>query len=132
MFKLFYCERSNINQVTSQSSADLAHHLSIYSQTSGPDYSLSDLRCTRANNDHELRECYNCFSKSRDLDKDKTLKWIDPFLPAGYVNITSYSKFGWGKKWGAINKNTGGYIMKSSETAQHRGLCGRAGMSRIA
>ena len=69
---------------------------------------------------------YN-FQFLRDLDKDESLNWIDDFIPVNYVNITDWDSFGWGKIYGTINKNTGAYMMKSSLTATHRGVCGRAG-----
>ncbi|XP_063675082.1 sushi, von Willebrand factor type A, EGF and pentraxin domain-containing protein 1-like isoform X2 [Bolinopsis microptera] len=62
----------------------------------------------------------------QDLTKTSALEWTDNFIPVNYANISNHDIFNWGKKYGTINKNSGFYAMKSSDTATHRGVCGRA------
>ncbi|KAL5254163.1 hypothetical protein ACHWQZ_G013812 [Mnemiopsis leidyi] len=59
----------------------------------------------------------------QDLERTETFSWADDYTPVNYFNNTRTTGSG---KFGLLNKNTGGWVMKSSLTFEARGLCSRA------
>ncbi|KAL5265845.1 hypothetical protein ACHWQZ_G006506 [Mnemiopsis leidyi] len=58
-----------------------------------------------------------------DPEKSENYKWSHDYVDVNYFNFTSQTGVG---KFGLLNKNTGGWVMKNSLTFQARGLCSRA------
>ena len=58
-----------------------------------------------------------------DPQLSRKYTWSDGYTDVGYFNYTRETGSG---KYGLLNKNTGGWRMKSSQTFQARGLCSKA------
>ena len=59
----------------------------------------------------------------QDPEKSENYKWSHDYVDVNYFNYTSQTGVG---KFGLLNKNTGGWVMKNSLTFLARGLCSRA------
>ena len=59
----------------------------------------------------------------RDPTKSSNVAWVDGYTPVNYANITSsYTA----AKFGMLDKNSGAWFFKNSNTYTARGMCSRA------
>ena len=59
----------------------------------------------------------------QDMERTETYTWTHDYTSVSYFNYTRSTGSG---KFGMLNKNTGGWVMKNSLTFEARGLCSRA------